>query len=161
MEAAKAARAGGTLEAVKRLAEDVFRRTRVFVTLDTLEFLRRGGRLSRGEAWVGTLLQVKPILEVTHGEVVPIGRVRTRSRAIEDVIARVAALRPLEHLAVIFSTSPDEANYLRERIAALDAEAPVTMGRITPVIGVHGGPGTIGVAVVTAPDDQTRALAAT
>jgi len=158
MEAAKAARAGASLEAARDLAQDLFRRTHIFVALDTLEYLRRGGRMSRGQEWVGTLLQVKPVISLQEGEVVPIARVRTRQRAIEDVIRRCADLRPVEHLFVLHSTTPDEANYLRDRLAALDANASITVGRITPVVGVHGGPGLLGVGVVTAPDGQTRGL---
>ncbi len=158
MEAAQAARAGVPLELVRAQAEDRFRRTHIFVTLDTLEFLRRGGRLTRGQEWIGTLLKVKPVLSVQGGEVVPVGRVRTRQRAIEDIIARCADLRPVEHLFVLHSTTPDEANYVRDRIAALDAGAPITVGRVTPVVGVHGGPGILGVGVVTAPDAQSRMI---
>ncbi len=160
MEAAKLARSGATLDEARLLAQDMFRRTHIFVTLDTLEYLRRGGRMSRGQEWIGTLLKVKPILSIQHGEVLPVGRVRTRQRAIEDVIARCADLRPVEHLFVLHSTTPEEANYARDRLAALESEAPITIGRVTPVVGVHGGPGILGVGVVTAPDGQSRTLAA-
>ena len=128
------------------------------VTLDTLEYLRRGGRMTRGQEWLGTLLKVKPVLSIQNGEVVPVGRVRTRQRAIEDIIARCADLRPVEHLFVLHSTTPEESDYVRDRVAALDATAPITIGRVTPVVGVHGGPGIFGVGVVTAPDAQTAAL---
>ncbi|MSQ31106.1 MAG: DegV family protein [Dehalococcoidia bacterium] len=160
MEAAKAARAGAGLDHVRALVTDIFRRTHIFVTLDTLEYLRRGGRMSRGQELLGTLLKVKPVLSIQDGEVVPVGRVRTRQRAIEDIISRCTALRPVEHLFVIHSTTPDEANYMRDRIAALDSGAAITVGRITPVIGVHGGPGVLGVGVVTAPDEQSRTISA-
>lgn len=160
MEAAKAARAGAGLDEARAIATDVFRRTHIFVTLDTLEYLRRGGRMSRGQEILGTLLKVKPVLSIQGGEVVPIGRVRTRQRAIEDLISRCADLRPVEHLFVIHSTTPEEATYVRDRLAALDAQAAITVGRITPVVGVHGGPGVLGVGVVTAPDEQSKALAA-
>ena len=160
MEAAKLARAGSTLDEAMALAADIFRRTHIFVTLDTLEYLRRGGRMSRGQELLGTLLKVKPVLSIQGGEVVPVGRVRTRQRAIEDIISRCADLRPVEHLFVLHSTTPDESIYVRDRLAALDAHAAITVGRITPVVGVHGGPGVLGVGVVTAPDEQSRAIAA-
>ncbi|MGE3855441.1 MAG: DegV family protein [Dehalococcoidia bacterium] len=160
LEAAKLARAGSGLDEARDLAADVFRRTHIFVTLDTLEYLRRGGRMSRGQELLGTLLKVKPVISIQDGEVVPVGRVRTRQRAIEDIISRCADLRPVEHLFVLHSTTPDEAAFVRDRLAALDAHAAITMGRITPVVGVHGGPGVIGVGVVTAPDEQSKALAA-
>ncbi|MFA7248208.1 MAG: DegV family protein [Dehalococcoidia bacterium] len=160
MEAAKAARAGVDIDAVRAQAEDMFRRTHIFFTVDTLEYLRRGGRMSRGQELLGTLLKVKPILAIREGEVVPVGRVRTRRRAIEDIIGRCSDLRPVAHLFVVHSTTPEEANYLRDRIAGLDADAPITVGRITPVVGVHGGPGVLGAGVVTAPDEQSRMIAA-
>ena len=158
MEAARSARAGVSLDLVRAQAEDRFRRTHIFVTLDTLEYLRRGGRMTRGQEWLGTLLKVKPVLSIEGGEVVPVGRVRTRQRAIEDILARCADLRPVEHLFVLHSTTPEEADFARERVAALDAGAPITVGRVTPVVGVHGGPGILGVGVVTAPDAQSRAI---
>ncbi len=158
MEAAKLAAGGARLDEVRARTADIFRRTHIFVTLDTLEYLRRGGRMSRGQELLGTLLKVKPILSVQEGEVVPVGRVRTRQRAIEDLIGRCAVLRPVEHLFVLYSTTPDEATFLRERLAALDSAAPITVGRVTPVVGVHGGPGTLGVGVVTAADEQSRAI---
>ena len=161
MEAAKAARAGKGLDEVRAFAADVFRRTHIYVTLDTLEYLRRGGRLSRGQELLGTLLKMKPVLSIQDGEVIPVGRVRTRQRAIEDILSRCSDLRPLEHLCVIHSTTTEEANYMRDRVAALDANAAITVARITPVVGVHGGPGVVGVGVVTAPDEQTRMLEAT
>ena len=125
-----------------------------------IEYLRRGGRMSRGQEFLGTLLKVKPVLSIQDGEVVPVGRVRTRQRAIEDILSRCADLRPVEHLSVIHSTTTEEANYMRDRLAALDANATITVGRITPVVGVHGGPGVLGVGIVTAPDEQTRMLSA-
>lgn len=155
MEAAQAARAGATLEQVRALAADVFRRTHLFFTLETLEFLRRGGRLSRGQELVGTLLKVKPILAVQEGEVVAIARVRTKQRAIEDLLERCADLRPLQHTFVVHGTTPDEVAYVRERLSAIDTGATITVGRVTPVLGVHTGPGMIGMGVVTAPDDHS------
>ncbi|MSQ42455.1 MAG: DegV family protein [Dehalococcoidia bacterium] len=159
MEAAKAARAGATLAEARALAADIYRRTHLFFTLETLEYLRRGGRMSRGQELLGTLLKVKPLLAIHDGEVVAIGRVRTKQRAIEDLLARCAELRPLQHSFVCHGTTPDEANYVRERLAAIDPNATITVGRVTPVIGVHAGPGVLGMGVVTAPDDHSPPLA--
>ena len=155
MDAAKAALAGGCLDEVLPRAVDVFRRTHVFFTLDTLEYLRRGGRLTRGQEILGTLLKLKPILGIVDGEVVALGRVRTKQRAIEDLLERCADLRPIEHAFVMHATTPDEAAYVRERLAAIDEHATITVGRITPVLGVHAGPGMLGMGVVTAPDDHS------
>ena len=158
MDAAIAARDGADLDRVEALAADLFRRTHVFFTLETLDYLRRGGRLSRGQEIIGTLLQLKPVLGFVEGEVAALGRVRTKQRAIEDLLGRCADLRPLQHAFVMHSTNPDEAQYVRDRLAAIDDRATITLGRITPVLGVHAGPGMLGMGVVTAPDDHSPAF---
>ena len=155
IEAAKAAQAGRTAEQVKGVAEDTFRRSHVFVTLETLEYLRRGGRLSRGQELVGTLLKVKPILAAIDGEVVAIGRIRTKQKAVEDILSRLADLRPWAYAYVVHATTPDELAYISDRYRGLSPETLVVTGRMTPVIGVHAGPGGLGIGCVTAPDEQS------
>ena len=158
MDAAKAALANAPFEEVEVRAVDTFRRTHVFFTLETLEYLRRGGRLTRGQELIGTLLKLKPILGIVDGEVAALGRVRTKQRAIEELLERCADLRPLAHAFVMHGTTPDEAAFVRDRLAAIDANATITLGRITPVLGVHAGPGVLGMGVVTAPDDLSPAF---
>ena len=148
--AGQLARAGMAIDGVKARVEEQYARTHMFFVLDTLEFLRRGGRIGRASEVVGTLLQLKPILGMKDGEVFPIGRVRTRRRALEDVLERVAALRPIEQVAAVHSTTPEDLDYVAERLRGLAKEAPLVTGGIGPVIGVHAGPGLIGVGVVTA-----------
>lgn len=155
IEAAKAARAGCTPEQVVAVAEDTFRRSRIFVTLETLEYLRRGGRLSRGQEIVGTLLKVKPILAAQDGEVAAIGRIRTKQKAVEDILSRLADLRPWAYAYVVHATTPDELEYVSDRYRGLAPDTPVFTGRMGPVIGVHGGPGAIGIGCVQAPDDES------
>ena len=155
MDAAQAAIAGEAFEDVEARAIDLFRRTHVFFTLETLEYLRRGGRMSRGQEFIGTLLKVKPILGIVDGEVAALGRVRTKQRAVEDLLERCADLRPLQHAFVMHGTTPDEATYVRERLAAIDGDATITLGRLTPVLGVHAGPGVLGMGVVTEPDEHS------
>jgi DegV family protein with EDD domain len=157
VEAAKAAQAGCTVEQVQAVAEDTFRRSQVFVTLETLEYLRRGGRLSRGQEILGTLLKVKPILASSEGEVVAVGRIRTKQKAVEDILSRLADLRPWAYVYVVHATTPDELAYVTDRYRGLSPETPVLTGRMTPVIGVHAGPGGIGIGCVSAPDDQSPA----
>ena len=155
IEAAKAAAAGRTAEEVQAVAADTFRRTHVFVTLETLEYLRRGGRLSRGQEIVGTLLKVKPILAAQDGEVAAIGRIRTKQKAVEDILSRVADLRPWAYSFVVHATTPDELAYISDRYRGLSPETPVITGRMTPVIGVHAGPGGLGIGCVTARDEHS------
>jgi DegV family protein with EDD domain len=158
LAAAAAAAEGKTLEECGTVAEDMFRRTRLFFVLDTLEYLRRGGRLSRGSEIVGTLLKVKPILTVDEGELVPIARVRTRPKAIEEMLRRVADLRPITALAAVHATTSEDLDYLVQRLDGIAPEAAVLTARITPVLGVHAGPGILGIAVVSADGSSPTAI---
>ena len=151
--AAETARGGANLDEVIAAAEGQLRRTHMFIVLDTLEYLRRGGRIGRGMEIVGTLLKVKPLAMIRDGEVVSIGRARTKMKAFEEVLRRITALRPLEQAMVVHATTPEESSYLVDRLHGLEPTAPITDGRIGPVVGVHGGPGVIGIAVVTATTD--------
>jgi len=141
---------GGGLEAARAAAEDRLTRTHLFFVLDTLEYLRRGGRLSRGSEILGTLLKVKPMLAIENGELIAIGRVRTRPKAIEELLQRVSALRPITHCAAVHATTPDDLKYVVDRLDGIAPDASVLTARITPVLGVHAGPGVLGITVVTA-----------
>jgi DegV family protein with EDD domain len=141
------ARDGASLDQLKQHAESLLGRVRLYATLDTLEFLQRGGRIGRAQALVGTLLSMKPILQVRDGQVLPLERVRTRGKAMERIGQVVAELGPLETLAVVGS---DEAS----RSAMSDAVRPVWSGPIEtaflgPVVGTHAGPGAVGVIAIT------------
>ncbi|MGH2522092.1 MAG: DegV family protein [Anaerolineales bacterium] len=149
LAAAEAAAAGRPLAEVLATVESVRRRVRVFAVLDTLEYLRRSGRASAVTAVFGQLLQIKPIVEVAEGKVLPVARLRTHAKALEKLIEMVEALGPLERLAVFHTTSPDEVRVLAGRLAPRSAQPPL-VGEITAVIGTHSGPGTLGVAGVRA-----------
>lgn len=149
VSAARAAEAGASLDEVRAQVESQFRRTRCFFLVDTLEYLRRGGRIGRAQQLIGSLLQFKPLLEIRDGEVVPLGRARTRQKAVEDLIRRVGELRPFTHAMAVHATTPEDCEYLVERLHGMAQEAEIIVGRLTPVVGVHGGPGLLGCAVVT------------
>ncbi len=144
------ARDGDGIEDVAASVEDQFRRTNIFLLLETLEYLRRGGRIGRAGELVGSLLKVKPVLTIEDGEVVPLARVRTRRKGIEDVINRAATLRPIEQLAAVHATTPDDLEYVVSRLRGIAPDAPITTGMLGPVLGVHSGPGAIVTAVVSA-----------
>jgi DegV family protein with EDD domain len=148
--AAEAAEEGADLERAQAVAEGFFARVHCFFLVDTLEYLRRGGRIGRAAEFVGSLLRLKPLLSLQGGEVVPIGRVRTKARALDELLERAAALQPIERMMAVHATTPDELDALAARLRALAPEAPITTGRIGPVIGVHGGPGLLAFAIVTA-----------
>jgi len=148
MEAVEAARAGAKLAEVKVATESAVQRTHVRIMLDTLEYVRRGGRIGRARAYLGTLLSVKPILSLREGELYPEERVRTRARGLEHIIQWAVKHQNIKRAAVGHCTTPDEAESIRERLAMAFPNADVYLIRFGPVVGTHGGPGVIGVGVM-------------
>jgi DegV family protein with EDD domain len=146
--AARTARNGGDLDACAAAARSALKRQRLAVTVDTLEYLRRGGRIGRAAALVGGLLRLKPILTIRDGEAFPLARVRTRKKALEEMLNICLQDATIEEAIIMDSTTPDDARHLREELTARCPGVPIHSGRIGPVIGVHGGPGLIGLAVV-------------
>ena len=151
--AARAARDGGDLETCAATARSVLRRQRLAVALDTLEYLRKGGRIGRAQALLGGLLSIKPILTVRNGEAHPLARVRTRQKALEEMLRICLDQGTVVEAVVMDSTTPEEARYLVDEVSRRCPGVPVQSGAIGPVIGVHGGPGLIGLAVVLAEED--------
>ena len=149
LTAAKAVAGGASLDEARDAAASQFARTETYFLVDTLEYLRRGGRIGRASEVLGSLLRVKPLLALRNGEVEPIGRVRTKQKAIDDLLRRAAALRPIEQMAAAHAAAPDDLAQLVERLRALAPDAPLVTGEVGPVIGVHAGPGLLAFAVVT------------
>ena len=147
MAAARAAKAGASLEEVANLARGMVPRVHLLVLLETLEYLRRGGRIGRAQAFLGSVLNLKPILAV-RGEVHPVARVRTRRKATEKMFELAMAHESIAEAAVMHSTTPEDAEALARRVAERLPGVPVHTGCIGPVLGVHGGPGILGIIVV-------------
>ncbi len=147
LAAAEAAEAGAGLPEVLEHVKAAQGAVRLYAALDTLEYLRRGGRASLGSALVGELLQIKPILEVKAGEVITLAKVRTQAKARAELVARVEALGPLARLAVLHTACAEDAAALATRLAPCSAEPPV-IAEATAVIGVHVGPGALAIAAV-------------
>jgi DegV family protein with EDD domain len=148
MGAARAARTGGDLESCAAVARSVLQREEIAVALDTLEYLRRGGRIGRAQAFLGGILRLKPILSIRDGEVHPLSRVRTRRKALEEVVRICTEGRQVAEAAVLHATTPDDARALANEVARRCPGAQVYTGRFGPVLGVHGGPGLIGLCTV-------------
>ncbi len=146
--AAKRAKAGGTREQCSAVAEDVARRIRLLVTFETLEYLRKGGRIGRASAFVGGLLKLKPILTVKDGEAHPVARVRSRQKALDELFNLAMEPQRIDDVVVLHTTTPDEAEALAARVRAARPGVPLIVGRFGPALGVHGGPGMVGIAVV-------------
>jgi DegV family protein with EDD domain len=153
--AAQAVENGSTVEEAAEIAQDHYRRTHCFFLVDTLEYLRRGGRIGRVQEVVGSMLKLKPLLSLQHGEVALVGRARTRQKAIEELVRRASELRPFQELIAVHATTPEDLDHLVQRLRGFASDARVTVSRITPVIGVHAGPGLLAFGVVTPPDSAS------
>jgi DegV family protein with EDD domain len=147
-EAVEAARAGAKLAEVKAAAESAVQRTSLRCMLDTLEYLRRGGRIGRARAYLGTFLSIKPILSLREGELYPEERVRTRPRGLERLIQWAVKQQNVKRAAVGHSTTPDEAQSIRERLEMAFPNVKVIVARFGPVLGTHAGPGIVGVGIM-------------
>lgn len=142
---ARAAAAGATLDDVEALARQLAEQTRVIGALDTLENLKKGGRIGNARALLGTALSIKPIIEVVDGAVEEAGKQRTRSKALKHLVDKVKSYDGrLENLAVMHADCSDTDAFVDMLRPLYDGE--IVVGEIGPVIGTHAGRGTIGVA---------------
>ena len=142
---ARAARDGASLDDVEALATGLARRTRVIGALDTLDNLKKGGRIGNAKALLATALSIKPIIEVVDGIVEQGGKQRTRSKALRHLVEKVTAYEgKIENLAVLHADCSDVDVFVEMLRPHYDGE--IVIGEIGPVIGSHGGRGTIGVA---------------
>jgi DegV family protein with EDD domain len=145
LEAAKTAGGGGDVDTVLRRVDDLIPRTRVLAALNTLENLKKGGRIGGAKAMVGSILSIKPLIDISGGVVEEAGRARTRKRAMQWLYERLAAAGVIEDVAVMHSGSPDIDEFL-DLIAPVCPRPTVRVGRMGAVIGTHGGPQMIGVS---------------
>lgn len=155
LAAARAAEAGQPLDAAVAAAERVAARLKMFVTLDTLEYLARASRIPRVAALVGGLIAIKPIIDFSGGDVRPVARVRTRRRSVEELFAMMRRDVPEGarlHVAVQHARAEEEAARFAERIGTTFACAELCVTEFTPVMGGYCGPGLLGVAYY--PEDE-------
>ncbi len=146
LAAAAAARAGGDREAVAERVREARRALRIWFCLDTLEYLRRGGRIGKAQAWLGGTLRIKPILSLEY-EIVPVERVRTAGRAFERMVRYAEELRDAgsDGWVVQHIQAPEQAQRLIERCRDIFDSEPIFTSEVGPVIGTYTGPGLIGV----------------
>lgn len=148
ISAAKAARAGANLDEVIDVVRSNMKLVDFRIAFDTLEYLRRGGRIGRAQSFLGSALKVNPILTIRDGITEGVTRVRTRARAIDYLCDFVARFPELEEVAIEDATTPDEAMLLSERISARFPKERIYWLKISPVIGTHVGPHVLGVGVL-------------
>jgi DegV family protein with EDD domain len=146
--AAKAAREGGGVDQVRAAAERVIERVRIYILLDTLEYVRRGGRIGRARAFLGGMLRVKPMLALRDGEVHPHERVRTKRRALDRLFQIVTSYPNVREVAIGYSTNPQDAHDFQQRMAEVMPHVNIWTARFGPVIGTHGGPGVLGLGLL-------------
>jgi DegV family protein with EDD domain len=149
LEAAEAAARGASRAEVADTARRAVARVHVIAAVDTLEYLRRGGRIGRATSFLGSLLSIKPLLHVDQGEMAPFERVRTRARAVERLAELAVEDQTISRLFVAATGDDAAAAELADRVRPLLPHTDVRLGRIGPIVGVHGGPGLIGICPVT------------
>lgn len=155
LSVARAAAQGASFEACKDLAERAVNHTGAVFVVSTLEFLHRGGRIGGAAAFLGTALNLKPLLELRDGRVEAVERIRTMRKALERLLElldeRVGQRSPLR-LACLHANAPEEAEALMERVRQRYPQerlVELVMAEVSPVIGTHTGPGTVGIAYMT------------
>jgi DegV family protein with EDD domain len=141
---AERSRDGASLDDLAALSGSLVTRSRVFGALDTLEYLKKGGRIGGAQAMIGTMLSIKPCVDLSNGVVEEAGKQRTRKKSLQWLRSKVEEAGSIERLAVMHAAAPDIDDFL-ELVDDIYPRDTINVGLIGAVIGTHGGPGTIGV----------------
>src|SRR5262245_9695349 len=146
---ARAALDGASMSECKALAEKSRAYCGVYLTVETLEFLHRGGRIGGAQRFLGTALNLKPILAVEGGRVEPVERVRTRGKALDRVVEIVAEKcvgKSPVRVATLHADSPKDAKYMLDKISPIVDPTETIFAAVSPAVGANAGPGTVGLA---------------
>jgi DegV family protein with EDD domain len=135
----------GILEDIKQTKMNIH----LLGVLDTLKYLALGGRIGRARALLGSVLNVKPLITIRNGEISPVGNVRTHAKAVEKLFEFVKGASNIQDLAIIHNTTPDDAISLKDRLGSFVKSDRLYMARLGPALGVHAGPGMLGVVIRT------------
>ena len=146
--AARAARDGASLPEIEALVRTAVPRTVTYGVFSTLEYLYKGGRIGRAQAFLGSMLKLNPILAIRAGEILPIARVRTRPKAIERLCEILSTSGIPQEMSVMNTTEPEEAEALAQRLAPMFPPQRMYRARIGPAMGTYVGPGAVGVSVI-------------
>jgi DegV family protein with EDD domain len=150
LEGAKLARAGRDRQTVSECLRGLVPKARVICVVDTLTYLERGGRIGKARALLGSLLNVKPILQLKDGEVVPLGRARGRPQALNRLVELLERDGKVSQLAIMHGAARADAEQLRERVASTYPGVDIQLTEIGAVLGTHTGPGVIGFTYLVA-----------
>jgi DegV family protein with EDD domain len=145
--AVEMARQGRTIDEIEAEMERMRSLVKIIATVDTLEYLHKGGRIGGLKNFFGSLLSVKPILQLKDGEVQPLEQVRTRAKALQRVAELAKAMGPIDRLAIMHAADPNSANELVNLLAPVFPKEKMFISELGPVIGAHAGPRTVGVGI--------------
>jgi DegV family protein with EDD domain len=146
--AAQAAKKGASFEELEKLIRKNIERSEERMAFDTLDYLKRGGRIGAGQAFLGSLLKINPVLGIKDGEIHPITRERSRAKALDALYNFALGFSHIEALAVEDATTPDEGNALTQRITEKFPGVHLYRSIVSPVIGAHVGPSVVAVTVL-------------
>ena len=149
LAAARAMEAGASLEECAAVAEKAHERTGVFFAVDTLEFLHRGGRIGGAQRFIGSALNLKPILALQEGKVEGVERIRTKSKAHDRILELVSEQvkgKSNIRIATLHANAAEDAKALLDRATTALSPAETLFTEVSPVVGTHAGPGTVGLA---------------
>lgn len=151
LAASRAVQASGDLNKAAEAARQATGKCQCFALFDTLEYLEKGGRIGKARALVATLLSIKPMIILRDGEVHELAKERTRRRGVTRMEQTTRDFAPIADMAVMYSTSPDDAHVLAERLAAIMPEGKKPLvAQFGPVIGTYVGPNALGVGLLRA-----------
>ena len=149
LEAARAAQQGLAMNDLLRLLNSMKPRTRVIAVLDTLEYLRRGGRLTRVSATLGKILSIRPVIQVYDNQLTQLVRTRHRQNSLDRLLQIAETHVPFDRLVVLHAAAPDAASSVADRLSHLNSGSIPAIIEAGSVIGTHAGPGAVGFACIT------------
>ena len=147
IHASRMAKSGMSLQQIVDEVGKIIPNVYLLILFDTLKYLAKGGRIGKAKALLGSILSVRPLLTVRDGELVPSGQVRTRPKGTDRLLDFVKNATEIQDLAILHSTTPDEAQALVERTSSIFSKERTILARLGPALGVHGGPGILAIAL--------------
>ena len=153
--AVRASQDGKSLAECKAIVEEASKHTGLILTVETLEFLHRGGRIGGAQRLLGTALNFKPLLEVIDGRIEPAGRVRTRSKSLQHLaeltVERIAGRTPV-YMGALHANAPEDAKTVLDLVSSMVEVKESLITDVSPTVGTHTGPGTVGLAFMAGYD---------
>ncbi len=150
METAKTINGGASFEESVEIARSAGKRVRFLGLIKNLENLYKGGRIGKAQMLMGSLLNIKPMLEVVDGEAKALGRFRTVQKGFEELVNQAAASAPLEDAWALYTTERELAKSMTQRLAPLTKNKKAGLAQVGPVVGTYLGPGIVGIATISA-----------